>query len=147
MSKKMKVLKKVTIHPSSQFCPFLGPLAPAAAVKVPPGPHPALPGVPCRPLAWSVDQPHLFVLRDSSWIFWGFSFGINFSPPCAPVCSVSTKDFLHAPTWGHPGVPALGNRDSFQFNLHRQPSCFLTHTSYKWFYTLSHSSPIFSNCL
>ena len=55
MSKKMKVLKKVAIHPSSQFCPFLGPLAPAAAVKIPPGPHPALPGVPCRPLAWSVD--------------------------------------------------------------------------------------------
>ena len=54
MSKKMKVLKKVTIHPSSQFCPFLGPLAPAAAVKILPGPHPALPGVPCRPGQWTL---------------------------------------------------------------------------------------------
>ena len=147
MSKKMKVLKKVTIHPSSQFCPFLGPLAPAAAVKIPPGPHPALPGVPCRPLAWSVDPASFVCLKRQLLNLLRVFIWYQFSPPCAPVCSVSTKDFLHAPTWGRPGVPALGNRDSFQFNLHRQPSCFLTHTSYKWFYTLSHSSPIFSNCL
>ena len=86
MSKKMKFLKKVTIHPSSQFCPFLGPLAPAAAVKIPPGPHPALPGVPCRPLAWSVDPASFVCLKRQLLnllrVFIWYQF---FSPLCSSV--------------------------------------------------------------